>query len=166
MWLKSYLSFGPRRPLWAVVADALMALNVPTSEEKVDSRVKLSPFLQTWRTRSSSKGEICPDITNLFKTAREYKVRLENIEVEKDIILSMPMWYHVEADVKLRRMNVGKVADCLKSKHALQLVRDAVDLASAISDPAHRDSTECECRDCTRIEEETGCLHPNLYQER
>lgn len=166
MWLKSYLNFGPDRPLWALVADALMALNVPTSEEKVDPRVKLSPFLQSWKTKSSRKGEICQDITNLFKTAKEYGVRLENIELEKDIILSMPIWYHIEADHKLRRMNVGKVAECLKAKHTIKYVREAATLASAITDPSHRDSDECECSDCVSIEDETGCCHPNLCTKR
>lgn len=166
MWLKSYLNFGPDRPLWALVADALMALNVPVSKDKVDPLIKLSPFLQSWKTRSSSKGEICRDITSLFRTAKEFNVRLENIALERDIILSMPLWYHIEADSRLRRMNGGKIAKCLKTKHSIRLVREAACLASSIADLSHQDSPECKCRGCNRIEDETGCMHPNLCTKR
>lgn len=47
MWLKSYLNFGPDRPLWVLVVDVLIALNVPSSEERVDPRISLSLFLQS-----------------------------------------------------------------------------------------------------------------------
>lgn len=166
MWLKSYLDFGPDRPLWALVVDVLMVLNVSVSEEKVDPRIKPSPFLQSWKTRSSNRGEICQDMTSLFRTVKKFNVRLENIELEKDITLSMPLWLHIEADSRLRRMNGGKVAECLKTKHSIRFVREVVALASAINDPAHQDSSECECRDCIKLEGETGCQHPNMCTKK
>lgn len=45
-------------------------------------------------------------------------------------------------------------------------MRDALLLASAINNPLHKDSTECECQDCNKIEEESGCAHPNLCTKR
>ena len=62
MWLKSYFSFSPNHPIWALVADGLMTINVPKTEEKVNNRVKISPFLQSWRSRASAKGETYRDI--------------------------------------------------------------------------------------------------------
>lgn len=86
--------------------------------------------------------------------------------MKKDIILSMLLWFHIEANHKLKRMNVGKVAECLKTKHSIKYVREAKMLASAITDPSHQDSVECECSDYLSIEEESGCSHPNLCTKR
>lgn len=47
MWLKSYLKLGPDHPLWAYVANTLITTNVPKSEEHIDKRVRISPFLQS-----------------------------------------------------------------------------------------------------------------------
>ncbi|OJT07924.1 hypothetical protein TRAPUB_1181, partial [Trametes pubescens] len=52
-WLKSYLSFGPCRPLWASVADAIFALNVP-KDCRVKEDMRVSPFLQHWKPKVSS----------------------------------------------------------------------------------------------------------------
>ncbi|KAE9404983.1 hypothetical protein BT96DRAFT_812721 [Gymnopus androsaceus JB14] len=48
MWLKKYLDFGPERRMWALIADALFALKVPTSERNVNPEVCMNIFLQLW----------------------------------------------------------------------------------------------------------------------
>lgn len=161
MWLKAYLSFGPDRPLWAYVADALMAENTPPSEGSVDDRVKISPFLQSWKTRKTLRGETCPDIVSLFKTAAEFNVRPEGLAFSRSILREMPMWYHLAADPKLRKMNHGRTAECLKSKHKILLVGEAEDLADLAKENGHLETNECECRACMELENEKGCMHPH-----
>lgn len=129
MWLKLYLSFGQDHPLWAVIADNLMAGNTPLSDQNINDRIKMSPFLQTWRMKATTHGEVCPDIVNLFKTATEFNVRAERLAFSRKILRSMPMWYYLAADPKLRKMNHGKMAECLKTKHKIILVGDAEKLA-------------------------------------
>lgn len=161
MWLKSYLKFGNDRPLWALVADALMADNTPKSEENVDDRIKVSPFLQSWKTKVSSRGDTSPDITSLFRIATEFNVRPEGLAFSRDILRQMPIWYHIAADPKIRRMNQGKMAECLRSKHKVLLVGDAEKLGEKITCATHRDSDECECEDCIELEISVGCMHPS-----
>lgn len=86
MWLKSYLSSGPDRPQWAYLADALMASNTLKTEENVDDRVKVSSFLQTWRTKSLTQGKTSPDIVSLIKTAKEFNMRPDGLAFLREII--------------------------------------------------------------------------------
>ena len=47
IWLKSYLKFYSDRPLWTLVADALMAINLPQSESPSNKEIRQSVFLQS-----------------------------------------------------------------------------------------------------------------------
>ncbi|KAF5333956.1 hypothetical protein D9758_017592 [Tetrapyrgos nigripes] len=40
MWLKRYLTFGPDRPLWATLADSLLAKNTPATENGIPVFIK------------------------------------------------------------------------------------------------------------------------------
>lgn len=166
MWLKSYLTFGKDRPLWAQIADALMAVRATKAEEKVDNRIKVLPFLQTWRTRLSPQKEISLDITNLFKTATEFKVRAEGLAFSRTILREMPIWYHLATDKKIRKLNHGKVAECLKSNHKTFLVGEMEELADRIKCTSHLESDECKCTDCIELENLYGCQYPNVCVTR
>ena len=91
MWLKSYLKFSNKRPIWAIIVDALMAANILKSEENVDNRVKTSPFLQTWKTKSAPKKDICLDIADLLDIAREYNVCPEGVAFSRDVMTKLLM---------------------------------------------------------------------------
>lgn len=166
IWLKSYLKFGQDQPLWAYVADALMATNAPKSEENYNGRIKISPFLQTWKTKTSNRGEICPDITNLFKTAREFDVQPEGLAFTRDTLRGMPIWYHHAAAPKLRRLNHSKIAECLKSNHEIRSVGDAEGLSIVLENASHIESDECVCSSCMELENEMGCQHPHSCASR
>lgn len=161
MWLKSYLKLGPNRPLWAYVADALMAENVPKTSNNIDDRVKSNPFLQTWKTKSSVQGKICSDITKLFKTAKEFNVRPEGLAFSRDILRDMPIWYHHAANPKLRRLNHGKVAECLKANHVMMKVGDAERITLLLTETGHIELDKCMCLSCMKMENESNCMHPH-----
>ncbi|PBK86319.1 hypothetical protein ARMGADRAFT_940902, partial [Armillaria gallica] len=52
-WLRSYLNFGPERPMWAYAADVIIAHHTPTSEENVEPEQRMNIFLQLWKTSNS-----------------------------------------------------------------------------------------------------------------
>src|SRR6266508_6440228 len=70
MWLKSYLKFNNNRPLWTLVADVLMAINLPKSESSSNRETKQSVFLQSWKTLSGTKSP--KTIRKLFQTAKKF----------------------------------------------------------------------------------------------
>lgn len=125
MWLKSYLKIGQERPIWAYVADAIMAGSMLKSEESIDNRVKVLPLLQSWRTRVSPQKEVCPDIVKLINTAKDFNVRLNGIAFSRNVMQELPIWFHFAVDPKLRRITRGKTVECLISKHKVRMVGDA-----------------------------------------
>lgn len=103
MWLRTYLNFGPDRPLWAQVMDALMAFNVPGTERNVPMSTRVNTFLQSWKTMKGTKAP--KSIQKMFKITKAFGVRPEGIEFDLRIRREMPMWYHCEANPQIRRLN-------------------------------------------------------------
>lgn len=159
MWLKLYLNLGPDRPLWASLVDTLIALNVPASERHVDLSARINAFLQSWKPMRRSRTGLNEDILSLHQTAKKFGVRPEVIS--KDLQRLRPIWYHSDADRKIRYLNHG-VSTCLRENHKVLTVGDA----EALMLPDHRPTDECECKACNSIEEETGCLSPHSYASR
>ena len=76
------------------------------------------------------------------------------------------MWFHFVAEQKLRRLNRGKVAECLKSKHGIKTVGDVELLAKKLDLQAHLESDKCECTRCMEIGNKVDYLHPQSYVDR
>ncbi|KAF5376294.1 hypothetical protein D9615_008538 [Tricholomella constricta] len=161
MWLKSYLDLGNKRPLWASVADELLALNVPKTETNVDKRVRHNVFLQSWKSSSSGKAGISADIRNLQKTAKKFGLRTEGIAFSKDIANMRPIWYHCDASKKIRRLNNGATSECLKSKHRMRTVGDAAQIVLLLEEQTHIRTTNCVCTGCTTQRTTVMCEHPH-----
>ena len=159
MWLKAYLAFGPKRPMWAYVADALMARDVPQAAWAQDKSLRINTFTQTWSPRLKS---LCKELKSLISTAKMYGLKQEGLAFSRDIIREMPMWDHKHADApKLRRLAAKSSAtECLKTKHKAVTVADFEALANAGKIASHRDNVECSCAACTRAKEEISCEHP------
>ncbi|KAJ7183869.1 hypothetical protein C8R46DRAFT_841956, partial [Mycena filopes] len=117
MWLKSYLDLGPDRAIWGYVADATYAARTPQSENGVDPKVRVNPFLQSWKTSCGARSKIKPELKSLLDTAKTFQVRPEGIAFSRDILREMPVWYHREADPGIRRLNHSEPADCLRDRH-------------------------------------------------
>ncbi|THU82375.1 hypothetical protein K435DRAFT_584528, partial [Dendrothele bispora CBS 962.96] len=159
MWLKAYLSFGPDRPLWAVFADALLAQKVPGSESAVDPLLRINTFLQSWNTYRNNKQ--IPELKELLDTAQKYNLRIEGIAFSKEMVRKMPVWYHVEADPKIRLMIHTLASKCLKTKHIVRTVGDAEAIAEALLEEEHEAQNNCECCKCTHLRESVQCAHPH-----
>jgi hypothetical protein len=71
-WLRSYLDFGPKRPLWAFAADEYIALNLLSDDEKIiDKNVRTSVFLQAWDSKQTLKlMDLCNQNAEICETKR------------------------------------------------------------------------------------------------
>ena len=164
MWLKSYLSFGPDRPIWAFVADAFMAARVPISEQNIEKEMRMNLFLQSWKTYVGNKAP--KGLRDLLQTAKKFGVRPEGLILSSEILRQMPIWYHREADKKIRRMNHQNASKCLRIKHLVRTVGDAEQVASSLNDPAHNEDANCLCDNCTEAGNNKGCENPHLCFKR
>ncbi|KAF5371403.1 hypothetical protein D9615_009713 [Tricholomella constricta] len=162
MWSKRYLSLEMNRPLWALVADALFALKTPKSEKSVDKRVRLNIFLQSWKTASTERAGVCPDLRRILNIAKKYNLRPEGLAFSKDIVRQRPIWYHCDADTKIRKLNRGTSSECMKSKRdGINSVGQTETLAKLLENPNHRDNNYCACPECENMRSMVGCAHPH-----
>jgi hypothetical protein len=85
MWLKSYLSFGPEHPLWALVADEIFAINIPQSKENVEKCDCKNIFLQSWESSKAKttqphwKTQVYPNLLHLQEMAEKCGLQPEGL---------------------------------------------------------------------------------------
>ncbi|KAF5367236.1 hypothetical protein D9615_010673 [Tricholomella constricta] len=161
MWLKKYLDFSETRPMWALIAGALFAKNTPRSEANIDKRVRINAFLQSWKTSTTEKSGACPDLRRLLKTAKTYGLKTEGIAFTNCIVRLRPIWYHNDADQKIRRLNHGPISECLKGKHKIRTVGDAENLADILLRQDYRTNNQCICQGCDISRVSQNCTHPH-----
>lgn len=65
-WLQSYWKFGEDRPLWAFVADELLAKKAQACDTNVPEVLRRNTYLQTWDTKVT---ELPNDLAKMVKTA-------------------------------------------------------------------------------------------------
>ncbi|KAL1740923.1 hypothetical protein HDZ31DRAFT_46498 [Schizophyllum fasciatum] len=153
---------GPERPLWAYIADALLAHYVPVAEIPKDESLRMNTFLQTWSPYKPPK--MVPGfIRALTSCAKKYRLRLECLAPCRDMIRAMPMWYHRFADARVRTLAAfSNASKCLRDKHKVRRVGDFEHLAAQRTAPDHElDNAECVCDACTYERETHGCEHPD-----
>ncbi|KAJ7856802.1 hypothetical protein B0H14DRAFT_3448195 [Mycena olivaceomarginata] len=63
-WLKTYLSFGPDRPLWCFVADEILANKVIGDDMNVDEAMRINTYLQSWAPEDAISVYCVPVYTN------------------------------------------------------------------------------------------------------
>ncbi|KAJ3774186.1 hypothetical protein FB446DRAFT_640328, partial [Lentinula raphanica] len=161
-WIKSYLSFGPNRPTWASVADALIALHIPESERSVEDSVRVNVFLQSWKTK---RRDLPKDLQDLLKVSSKHGVRLEGLAFSREILRQMPIWYHIESQ-PIRHLNRGRESQCLRENHKVRTVGDAEMLARMKGTARHTNRRNCRCTSCVRIRSDTKCSAPNRCMNR
>ncbi|KAJ6539316.1 hypothetical protein B0H19DRAFT_961618, partial [Mycena capillaripes] len=166
-WLKTYLSFGPDRPLWCFVADELFAKKAVGSDLNVDETMRLNAYLQSWTPYQSAADLKSKDLANMMAVGRKYGVTMDAIAVSRKLQDSMPIWYHKFSDGDRNLFSSrSPVVKCLKQKHRVRYVRDARMLARKIGTPRHKHRVDCRCASCQVSREITGCLHPNKCYAR
>ncbi len=165
MWLKTYLDFSDERPLWAYLADDLLASHVTKDCRPRSHNLRLNPFLQRWKPRVYGIPE---ELQGMMDAAKKYGVRLEGLAFSKRILNSMPMWDHTMADrTRLGRLTVpSRLLTCLQESHKAKTVGDFVELARIADDAGHLPKVTCRCPNCARVRTATGCTNPHLCGTR
>ncbi len=165
MWLKAYLDFSAERPIWAFLADELLATYVTKDCMPKQRSLRLNPFLQKWKPKVNG---IPPVLDGMMKVARKYGVRLEGLAFSRKILLAMPMWDHAHADrIRLSRLSrPSKLLTCLQANHNVVTVGDFVRLVDELNLPAHRPTKTCSCLGCERLKQRTHCENPHLCGSR
>ncbi len=165
MWLRSYLDLSEARPIWAYVADDILAKHVPKDVRLREADLRVNPFLQNWKPKTRG---LPPELEGIMTVAKKYGLRLEGLAFSRDILNSMPMWGHAQADRKqLSRLTFpSKLLTCLQSRHRVRSVGDFVELATILDDPAHQPRRTCGCRGCTRVRSHLRCENTHACAER
>ena len=94
-----------------------------------------------------------------MKLAKEYKVQLSATNPSKDLKCEIPIWYHAHAVPAARKLYKTKTARCLRKKHNVKLVRDALSILENIPEN-HSPAINCICETCSRLHNSQSCLHP------
>jgi hypothetical protein len=79
----------------------------------------------------------------------------------REILRQMPIWYHREADTKIRRAAHSQRAICLRKTHHISTVGETEALAKVSEEQNHKRRKNCRCRACNRIRAQTGCDNPH-----
>ncbi|KAJ7615150.1 hypothetical protein DFH06DRAFT_1013660, partial [Mycena polygramma] len=119
-WLKSYLDFGPSRPLWAFAADEYIALNLLADDDKViDASVRTSVFLQAWESKQILKPK---DLTDMLKFARKRGASMDGLAFSREIMRETTIWYHIKSRADRGLFNRGAEIKCLRTNHRVKTV--------------------------------------------
>ncbi|KAJ6524574.1 hypothetical protein B0H19DRAFT_972001, partial [Mycena capillaripes] len=149
-WLKSYLSFGNERPLWAFVADEILARNARAEDLNVDEALRRNMYLQTWRTNTRSKT-LPKDLKDLIKVADKYDLQMEGLAISREIQREAIIWYHPKTDATRSMFNRGEQTECLKKNHKIITVGDAERMALKRGTARHSNRRNCRCNACTEV---------------
>ncbi len=161
MWLKTYLDFSEERPLWAFLADDLLATMVPKNCKPRNAALRINPFLQRWKPRVYGLPD---ELQGMMNVARKYGVRLEGLAFTRRTLETMLMWDHALADrIKLGRLSIpSRLLSCLQNGHAARTVRDFMSIAEVLNDPSHKPRATCMCTRCNNMRAEARCDNPHL----
>ena len=159
-WLRSYLDLGKNRPTWAYFADAIIGKDIPDSlAVDADPESRIMPIIQKWhtKTRNSSLPE---DLKEMLKLAKEFNVQVATPNPSLQAKLNLPLWYHIRSEPSARRLYKTKVAKCLRKKHSIRLVKDALKIVENTGNE-HQPEPNCNCASCRDMRAKTKCPHPS-----
>jgi hypothetical protein len=158
-WLQAYLNIGKNRPTWAYFADAIIGTDIPDSHQiDKDPHSRIMPILQTWQTKSK-KSTLPEDLRMMLKLAKEFNVQVSAQNPSLTTKMKLPIWYHVHSAPSARKLYRTKTAKCLRNKHQIRLVQDAVKLLSSVCD-THSPVINCKCNSCKAMRATAKCTHP------
>jgi ribonuclease HI len=164
MWLKSYLDLGPKRPMWAYVADVLISENVSKSSGAVTSLAQINTYLQSWSPGLHSSSKLPIDILRMMKTGQHFKVSFEALKLSDSLKGQLPAWYHIGVNHHLTSMNNHKYSKCLRENHLVKTVADLIQntkRGQGGNTQQHFNRSNCACRCCKEDRLNFGCKAPN-----
>ncbi|KAJ7026423.1 hypothetical protein C8F04DRAFT_966374 [Mycena alexandri] len=112
-WLKSYLTFGKGRAMWAYVTDEIMSINAIGGDDNVDVILRANPYLQKWKP---TRLDLSKDLQRMMKIGDKYDLRLDGLAISRKIQRDMPIWYHNKMNATRALFNLGSEVQCLRKK--------------------------------------------------
>ena len=97
----------------------------------------------------------------MVSTALKYGTRLEAINLTRNALKDMPIWFHARENTRLRKAATSSVSICLRRKHGVKTVGDAMTAAECLNNPEHRKSKKCKCQGCKAARDNHKCTHPD-----
>ncbi|KAH9832282.1 uncharacterized protein C8Q71DRAFT_679175, partial [Rhodofomes roseus] len=97
----------------------------------------------------------------MMKVAKSHNTSLNAIKLSDELKSTLPIWYHISASKRLRRLDNTSLSKCLRNIHIIKSVADIVNMAkhthliTGLSD----DSSQCSCPKCSDAYKK-GCKHP------
>jgi hypothetical protein len=139
-----------------------MTMNIPKTEKNIKQMTRKNIFLQTWKTYTGShlNNKNPTEIKNMIDAAKKYGLRMEVHATTKKTARQLVIWYHAQANRKIRRLAASQTSKCLLKTHNILTVGNTEDLADHKLMNGHHKSWYCDCAACTTIRN-TGCEHPS-----
>ena len=163
IWTKQYLALNKERPLWALAADTLISLNVSRDAGAIRHSAKINSFLQSWTPAIHKASKLPEYLKRMLSTARKYEVSFTAIKLDREMKAKLPVWYHLGATKELRRLNNSKQGDCLRERHKVRVVAEAIHMAKRRCYVIARNNDylpdNCKCNDCNS-DRARGCKKP------
>ena len=165
MWVKRYLTLSEDRPLWALAADALFSKNASKDAGAIRKSAQVNSFLQAWTPSLHKTSKLPGYLKEMLAAARKCEVSFAAIKLDTKMKKQLPIWYHLGATKKIRKLNNKRTSDCLRDCHGVRIVADASKVAER---PCYRQARStgndylpdtCTCKECTR-DREQGCKNP------
>ncbi|KAJ7739790.1 hypothetical protein DFH07DRAFT_679873, partial [Mycena maculata] len=97
----------------------------------------------------------------MVKCMNKYGVSFETVHPSNEIKEDMPLWHHPGKVPGKRQENNGRKAKCLRKKHAVIKVHDALDLIRRLDDPQHTRNEACSCDACEVDRTVRKCQNPH-----
>ena len=159
-WLKAYLNIGTDCPTWAFFADAIIKDDIPPSHNiDTDLESRILPIMQDWEPRSKA-STLLEDLKVMMKLAKGLKVQLSAVDPSEEVQSDLPIWYHVCSVPSIRKLYKTRAARCLRKKHGICLVKDALQMLEQTPD-GHTPQIGCRCTNCHRSRNKLKCSHPH-----
>ncbi|KAI0782455.1 hypothetical protein BC629DRAFT_1255719, partial [Irpex lacteus] len=93
-WLRSYLDLSGTRPIWAYVADVLIAKSTAACDRNTLLSERRNTFIQTWHASTRKPSALPESLKTMLKIAEKYQANFHAIKLSSDIKENLPMWYH------------------------------------------------------------------------
>lgn len=179
--LQAWCRTGTERPIWAWIADDIIARNVEQYTYIQDDESIVHLGLQNLKPKMESRIAPIPHmIKQMLKAKEQYNVVFNPPALTENAKTDLPVWYHI-ADLKIasaastarrarasqtmqntRNMNWNNLADmrCLRQTHLLSTIGDTLALASRMPTENHRSRRDCKCNTCSEMRR-SGCTNPH-----
>lgn len=178
MRLMRYLDDPPTRPIWAYLADNLIARDIPKVYAIRDPDVTINIFKQSWRTmKQRGKSKLPLSIQNMIRTGHELGMTYCPPVLTECTCNEHPLWFNPNRDPnnRVRIPDSGVRAECLQRIHGIYTVEHLLNFVQhnpfhpeAPRSPAQRrneDKEDCTCErcECARAME---CADPEMCRYR